>query len=115
MKRIGVGALTAALACVPISRSARREGSTASEPVIHTEDVDRFYRIYDAAGGHPSADQLRHEYLDAGSDGLRQLAKLRNVSGTAIGKTLAERRAFFGGSCKSVVEYTRTGKTPGAW
>jgi hypothetical protein len=24
---------------------------------IHTEDVDRFYRIYDAASGHPSAEQ----------------------------------------------------------
>jgi hypothetical protein len=90
MKRIGVGVLTAALGCVAISGPARSESSSASEPVIHTEDVDRFYRIYDAARGHPSADQLQHDYLDAGSNGLHQLAKLRNVSGTAIAKTLAE-------------------------
>ncbi len=52
--------------------------------MILTEDVARFYRIYDAANGHPTADQLDHLYLDRGSDGLRQFAKLRRVSGVAM-------------------------------
>jgi hypothetical protein len=59
-------------------------------PEIHTEDVTRFYRIYDAADGHPTAEQLQRDYLDAGSEGLHQLAKLRNVTGVRIAETLAK-------------------------
>jgi hypothetical protein len=53
------------------------------------EDVDRFYRIYDAANGQPTADILQHDYLDAGSEGLIQFAKLRHISGTTISENLA--------------------------
>lgn len=62
--------------------------STATE--IHTEDVDRFYKLYDAAGGHPTAEQLQRDYLDAGSEGLHHLAKLRNVTGARIADTLSK-------------------------
>jgi hypothetical protein len=55
---------------------------------IHTEDVDLFYKFYDAAGGHPTAEQLQRDYLDAGSEGLHDLAKLRNVTGVRIADTL---------------------------
>jgi hypothetical protein len=57
---------------------------------IHTDDVDRFYKIYDAAGGHPTAEQLQRDYLDAGSEGLHNLAKLRNVTGARIADTLSK-------------------------
>ena len=59
-------------------------------PEIHTEDVVRFYDIYDAADGRPTAEQLQRDYLDAGSEGLHQLAKLRNVTGVRIAETLAK-------------------------
>ena len=62
--------------------------SAATE--IHTEDVDLFYKIYDAADGHPTAEQLQHDYLDAGSEGLHHLAKLRNVTGVRIADTLSK-------------------------
>jgi hypothetical protein len=62
--------------------------STAAE--IHTEDVDRFYKLYDATGGHPTAEQLQSDYLDAGSEGLHHLAKLRNVTGVRIANTLSK-------------------------
>ena len=61
----------------------------ASRPVIHTEDVQRFYQLYDAAGGHPSAEQLQRDYIDPGSTGLHQLAQLRKVSGASIAASLA--------------------------
>ena len=61
----------------------------AAGPNISIEDVDRFYRIYDAAGGHPSADELQHDYIDKGSEGLLQFAKLRHITGTAIAETFA--------------------------
>ena len=42
----------------------------AAAPEVHTEDVDRFYKIYEAAHGHPTAEQLQRGYLDTGSEGL---------------------------------------------
>jgi hypothetical protein len=60
MKRIGLAVVIAALACAAISGAAQSAASTAfdppARPAIHIEDVDRFYQIYDAAGGHPTAD-----------------------------------------------------------
>jgi hypothetical protein len=94
MKRIGIAVVIAALACAAISGAAQRAASTAfdppARPAIHIEDVDRFYQIYDAAGGHPTADQLQHDYIDPGSDGLHQFAKVRNISGTRIAEALAK-------------------------
>ena len=56
----------------------------AAEPDIRIEDVERFYRIYDAAAGQPTADQLQRDYLDAGSRGLHRFAELRNITGVRI-------------------------------
>lgn len=58
-------------------------------PQILTEDVTRFYRIYDAANGRPSVEQLDRDYLAAGTQGLRQFAKARNVTGARIADTIA--------------------------
>jgi hypothetical protein len=60
----------------------------AAGPTIHVEDVTRFYQVYDAAGGHPTADQLQHDYLDAGSQGLHRFAELRRITGTRIAENL---------------------------
>lgn len=60
------------------------EPRPSRSPTIQIEDVRRFYNIYDGAGGHPSADQLQHYYLDQGSVGLHNLAEARGVTGTAI-------------------------------
>ena len=68
---------------------------TAQSAEIHTGDVDRFYKIYDAAGGHPTAEQLQRDYLDQGSEGLHQLAKLRNVTGVRIADTLTKRPELY--------------------
>jgi len=55
---------------------------------IQTSDVDLFFRVYDAAGGRPTADQLQHDYLDAGSEGLHELARRRNVTGVRIAQSI---------------------------
>lgn len=62
--------------------------SPSSVPVVQIEDVARFYRVYDKAKEHPTADQLQHEYLDPGSDGLHHFAQMRNISGLTIAKTM---------------------------
>jgi hypothetical protein len=92
MKRIGVAVFIGTLICAAISGAPQSATSTASSTgsgaVIQIEDVTLFYKVYDAAGGHPTADQLQHDYLDAGSDGLHHLAEARRVTGTAIAKNL---------------------------
>jgi hypothetical protein len=81
----------------------------AAGPEIHTEDVDLFYKLYDAAGGHPTAEQLQRDYLDAGSEGLQHLAKLRNVTGARIADTLAKRPELYAGAkrCMAVLPRVR--------
>lgn len=75
----------AALMAATASRAADGPGA----PVIDTTDVTRFYALFDATGGHPSAEQLQHDYLDLGSDGLHELALLRAVTGDAIARAIA--------------------------
>ena len=95
MRRIGVGGMIAALACVAIWGAAPAATRAAPKPVIVIDDVARFYKVYDAAGGHPSADQLQHDYIDPGSNGLHHLAKARNVTGETIAAALAKRPEIY--------------------
>jgi len=64
-------------------------------PVFDTSDVDRFYEVYDEAGGRPTADALQQEYIDRGSDGLRALARMRNVTGQSIADAIARRPEIY--------------------
>lgn len=91
MKRT-IGDLTlAAFACAAISCAAHGANApSAPSPEIHIEDVERFYKIYDAANGRPTAEQLQRDYIDAGSEGLHTLARFRNVTGARIAETLAK-------------------------
>lgn len=76
---------------------------------IHTEDVERFYSLYKETEGHPTADQLQHNYLDPGSDGLHRLAKLRNVTGERIAKNLEEHPEMYSDArrCMAVLPQVR--------
>jgi hypothetical protein len=93
--------VVAAIACACPSNAllAAEAGPT---PQILTQDVDLFYRIYDAAGGHPSADQLQHDYLDAGTEGLHQFARMRNLTGERIADAVAKHRQDYAGARTSV-------------
>jgi hypothetical protein len=111
MKRIVFGIILCALTCAAMPAAAQSATPTASSPaagpVILIEDVDRFYKVYDAAGGHPTADQLQHDYIDPGSDGLHHLAQVRNVSGTTIAKTLAEHPEIYSDAKRCMVVLPR--------
>ncbi len=61
---------------------------SAKGPAVTVEDVARFYRVYDAAKGRPTAEVLQHDYIDPGSPGLHHLSAIRNVTGVTIAKTL---------------------------
>lgn len=59
------------------------------------DDVDLFYRVYDAAQGQPSARQLQREYIAGGSAGVRDFVPNRIKSGEALAAKIAEDRAMY--------------------
>lgn len=67
-------------------------------PRIVTTDVDLFYRLYDATQGHPTVEQVQHDYLDEGSDGLRTFAHVRNTTAARIVEAIAEQPALYAGA-----------------
>ncbi|HEY5971884.1 MAG TPA: DUF2268 domain-containing putative Zn-dependent protease [Pseudoxanthomonas sp.] len=77
--------------------------------IVQTGDVDLFYRIYDNAGGRPTAQQLQHEYLDRGSEGLHLFARLRNISGQRIADAVAANPSLYAGAkrCLAVLPQAR--------
>jgi hypothetical protein len=84
--------LAAAVAAAAAPGGGKPDGR---DPAIHIEDVALFYRVYDATGGTPSAEQLQREYLDQGSDGLHVLAQTRNVTGRTIADALSKRPEIY--------------------
>jgi hypothetical protein len=87
MKRAHMRALVSVLLPLAICARAIRADAAAPDtgdrPVIRIEDVARFYKVYDAASGHPSAEMLQ-QYIDQGSDGLRYFARAHNTTGARI-------------------------------
>jgi hypothetical protein len=88
--KVGIGAWACAAILGNAQNASAVDVAPIQGPTIHIEDVERFYKVYDTAGGHPTADQLQHDYIDAGSEGLHQFAKVRNISGTRIAQTLEQ-------------------------
>jgi hypothetical protein len=81
MNRIAMGGLLGAMACVLLSGAPQSPSSAAIE--IQTEVVRRFFSVYEAAGGHPTAEQLQRDYLDLGTAGLRHLARIATLRANA--------------------------------
>jgi hypothetical protein len=110
MRSMGVGVVLCVLVFMsaPVP-AAGAPAPSAAGPVVQTTDVDLFYRIYDQAGGHPTAEQLQHDYLDRGSDGLRVLARERNVTGQRIADALAKTPSLYTGArrCLAVLPRAR--------
>ena len=83
------------LAAAPLFSLAAAAPPAGHSPEIRVADVDRFYAIYEAAQGKPTAEQLQRDYLDKGSDGLAEFAKLRSITGEKIAAAIGERPAVF--------------------
>jgi hypothetical protein len=67
-------------------------------PEILTGDVTRFYEVYEAAGGHPTAEQLDRDYLAPGTVGLHEFARLRKVTGARIAANIAAHPEVYTGA-----------------
>ena len=95
LKGIGIGVVLGA-AVVAASPVADRRSPKGVE--IQTEDVTRFYQVYEAAGGHPTAEQIQHDYLDPGTEGLHHLLKVRNVTAERIAQAIATQPDLYTGA-----------------
>jgi hypothetical protein len=92
--RIGAVVIAIALAA-GLTACATKLAGNAPMPVIETGDVDRFYEVFEKAGGRPTGAALQQAYIDAGSDGLRTLARMRNVTGQSIADAIAKRPEIY--------------------
>lgn len=95
---------------MPLHAQSAAASAASRGPEIRIADVARFYTVYDAAGGHPTAEQLQRDYLDPGSTGLHDLAKLRNVTGARIAATLAKKPEIYADArrCAAVLPRARS-------
>ena len=101
MKRV----ISAIFCAIVIAAPAR----ASNGPVVDTSDVAHFYAIYDAAHGHPTARQLQTEYIDPGSQGLRDLVTARNVTAAKIAANIEKNPSMYAGArrCVTVLPHVR--------
>lgn len=62
---------------------------------VRTSDVSVFYRLYDAADGKPSGNTLQRNYIDKGTDGVRQFVPYRIISGEALAKEISSEEVVY--------------------
>jgi hypothetical protein len=108
LSRTMVSVTIGVLLSTAIPQGARAAPAVATRPVIHIEDVARFYKLYDATDGHPTAAELQ-DYIDHGSEGLRYFAKARNTTGARIAAAIAEHSPMYAdaGRCMAVLPRVR--------
>ena len=85
---LSIRRLARALSAAALASAAAPTLAAQVIPQIITSDVDRFFQVYDAHGGHPSAEVLDRDYLAPGSSDLHKLMRVRNVSGATIAKAI---------------------------
>jgi hypothetical protein len=91
--RLWFAGLAAALLGLAAPQGMARQA--ASGPQIVTADVERFYRIYDAAHGHPTAADLQRLYLDQGSSGLHDFIAVRSLTADNLAAAIAAKPETF--------------------
>jgi len=78
-------------------------------PAVHIEDVYLFYKVYDAADRHPSAEKLQHDYIDQGSDGLHRFFEQRHTTAASITDAIAAHPTIYSDAkrCMAVLPQVR--------
>jgi hypothetical protein len=97
------------LAVVAVWQISARADTPPKGGLILIDDVERFYRVYDAAQSSPTAEQLQTGYIDPGTDGLHQFVKLRDLSGATLALAIDKRPQIFAKAkeCKAVLPAVR--------
>lgn len=97
------------MAGMAIGSTSMASGKRASVPEIRTEDVQRFYRVYAQANGHPAAIDLDSQYLAPGTRGLMDFVKARHITGAGIAAAIEKKPEIFAGarSCAATLPIVR--------
>lgn len=82
------------LAAIWIALAGARPAAAQTPPIL-TDDVARFYAVYEAADGKPEAEVLQREYLDRGTPALHELARQRNVTAARLAEAIARRPEIY--------------------
>lgn len=85
--------LLSVLGAVFISAGAHAQPPRGPEILI--EDVTRFYELYAATGGKPTAEQLERDYMAKATPSLVEFAKLRRVTAQSIAGRIAKDPAIY--------------------
>ena len=90
------GVMATLLAVVLLfSAIARAGGPGDTRAKVQTNDVTRFFQVFDAADGRPDADALRRGYLETGSDALRDFTDIRIGSMERLAQAIVDKPALF--------------------
>ncbi|MBS0393678.1 MAG: lytic murein transglycosylase [Proteobacteria bacterium] len=100
-------ALIAGCLAAGLAAGAPAPPAPAAAPAIRTDDVARFYDLYEREHGHPTALQLEREYLAPGSEGLHEFARLRAITGEAIATAIERRPEVYAGARRCVAALPR--------
>ena len=84
----------ASLACFPAA-GAPVPATTESGAQVVTDDVTRFYALYDRAGPVIPAERIQRDYLDHASPGLAEFARIRDITAERIAAALRERPLIY--------------------
>lgn len=78
-------------------------------PQILSSDVERFYRVYDAAGGAPTAAALQVGYIEGGSPGIAEFTPSRIKSADNLAAAILKYRPVYDGArrCETVLPGVR--------
>lgn len=80
----------------------------AGRIVVQTDDVTCFFKVLDANHGRPSADDLQHGYLDAGTDALRSFTDSRIGSMERLARAIQDKPSLFAKARTTALPSIRT-------
>lgn len=102
--------LRAVLGAIAIAALPHANAADAPPVMLRVDDVERFYRLYDATHGQPTAAQLQARYLGPGSPALHQFVVSRIDNAHKLADAIAKRPADFAQarSCLPALAKTRS-------
>lgn len=83
------------LGFIGIMAATAAPANTPGPVEVRTSDVTTFYRLYDAASGKPTAQSLQQDYIEKGTDGVRQFVPYRIISGEALAKEVGKEEVTY--------------------
>lgn len=87
--------ITLALVINATSLCAQNFNTDPSKAVFHTEDISRFWSVYDLVQPKPDGEAFQKIYIDAGSAGLRAFVPNRIESGKNLAKVIRSNSDYY--------------------